>query len=604
MEIFLESETSMKRQFLLMMICSSLVTMLFVGGVFIHNMIAGAEEQIAEFRDTLMADVELQLRTQTQTAISLIDSVYKRQQAGQLTEQQAMTEAAEMVRNLRYEGDAGYFWIDTFDGVNVVLLGRKETEGKSRINLTDPQGRPFIKEMIENGRKQGGGFTDLMFAKPNGTDPLPKRNYTAAFDPYKWVVGTGVWIDFIDERVAKEQERSQAHLHSSIFHTFIVIVVLEVIITFIAMALSDRLIAPIKRITGILGTLSTGDFRINKNNDGEAQKYTSRTDELGVMARAVVTLRQNINDMMKKVITSAEQVAAASQQLTASADQSTIAINQVAESIVTVAGACTEQFTEVENASRQADAFKIHMDSVSKTLKVSAEKIQDTTKAAEAGGQSVKNAVDQMKKIETSVSESADVIAKLGEESDKIGKIVDAIAAIADQTNLLALNAAIEAARAGEHGRGFAVVADEVRKLAEQSQLSAHEISDLIGSIQEKAQDAVQSMQGGVANVQNGADAVDGAGKTFGEIIGMVTDVEKGSAHMEKIVAELVDSTDVIIKSVSNINTKSREVAKESETVSAASEEQTATMHEIAEASRSLAEMAQNLQNVTGKFKI
>ena len=586
MEIFLESETSMKRQFLLMMICSSLVTMLFVGGVFIHNMIAGAEEQIAEFRDTLMSDVELQLRTQTQTAISLIDSVYKRQQAGQLTEQQAMTEAAEMVRNLRYEGDAGYFWIDTFDGVNVVLLGRKETEGKSRINLTDPQGRPFIKEMIENGRKQGGGFTDLMFAKPNGTDPLPKRNYTAAFDPYKWVVGTGVWIDFIDERVAKEQERSQAHLHSSIFHTFIVIVVLEVIITFIAMALSDRLIAPIKRITGILGTLSTGDFRINKSNDGEAQKYTSRTDELGVMARAVVTLRQNINDMMKKVITSAE------------------AINQVAESIVTVAGACTEQFTEVENASRQADAFKIHMDSVSKTLKVSTEKIQDTTKAAEAGGQSVKNAVDQMKKIETSVSESADVIAKLGEESDKIGKIVDAIAAIADQTNLLALNAAIEAARAGEHGRGFAVVADEVRKLAEQSQLSAHEISDLIGSIQEKAQDAVQSMQGGVANVQNGADAVDGAGKTFGEIIGMVTDVEKGSAHMEKIVAELVDSTDVIIKSVSNINTKSREVAKESETVSAASEEQTATMHEIAEASRSLAEMAQNLQNVTGKFKI
>ena len=600
----MDNKTSMKTQFLLMMIGSSLITMLFVGGVFIRNMMLNADEQVAEVRATLIADVELQLRTQTQTAISLIDSVYKRQQAGQLTEQQAMTEAADLVRNLRYEGDAGYFWIDTFDGVNVVLLGRQETEGTSRINLTDPQGKQFIKEMIENGRKQGGGFTDLMFAKPNQTEPLPKRNYTAAFDPYKWVIGTGVWIDYIDERVAKEEVRASEHLQATIFHTFIVIVILETAITFVAMMLSDRLIAPIKRITGILGTLSTGDFRINKGNEEEQRKYTSRTDELGVMARAVVTLRQNINDMMKQVITSAEQVAAASQQLTASADQSSIAINQVANSIVTVAGACTEQFSEVENASQQAEAFKKHMDSVSQTLKVSTGKINDTTKAAEAGGQSVKNAVDQMKKIETSVSEVAEVIAKLGEESDRIGKIVDAISAIADQTNLLALNAAIEAARAGEHGRGFAVVADEVRKLAEQSQSSAHEISELIGSIQNKAQDAVQSMQGGVENVQHGADAVDGAGQTFGEIIGMVTDVANGSAQMERIVAELVESTAVITKSVDNISTKSREVAKESETVSAASEEQTATMHEIADASRSLAEMAQNLQNVIEKFKI
>ena len=163
----MDNVTSMKRQFLLMMIGASLVTMLFVGGVFIRGMISNAEVEVSEFRAMLMADVELQLRTQTQTAISLIDEIYKQQQAGALTEAQAKETAAELVRNLRYEGDAGYFWIDTYEGVNVVLLGRKETEGKSRINLTDPHGRQFIKEMIENGRKQGGGFTDLMFAKPN-----------------------------------------------------------------------------------------------------------------------------------------------------------------------------------------------------------------------------------------------------------------------------------------------------------------------------------------------------------------------------------------------------------------------------------------------------
>ena len=600
----MENVKSMKRQFLLMMICSSLVTMLFVGGVFMNNMINESKAQVEDVRATLMADVELQLRTQTQTAVSLIDSIYKRQQAGQLTEEQAKKEAADLVRNLRYEGDAGYFWIDTYEGINVVLLGRSETEGKSRINLTDPQGRQFIKEMIENGRKSGGGFTDLMFAKPNETEPLPKRNYTVAYEPYKWVVGTGVWIDYIDAQVAKEEARANDTLNTTIIHTLIVIVILEILITVVAMYLSNRLIAPIKKITEILGVLSTGDFRINKNSEEEQRKYTSRDDELGVMARAVVTLRKNINDMMQQVVNSAQQVAAASEQLTASADQSTTAINQVADSIVNVASACTEQFSEVEHASKNADALKMHMDSVSKTLRTSTEKIQSTTKAAETGRTSVKNAVDQMTKIETSVSESARVIAQLGEESDKIGKIVDAISEIAEQTNLLALNAAIEAARAGEHGKGFAVVADEVRKLAEQSRESAQEISTLIGSIQTKAQDAVQAMQSGVENVKNGADAVDGAGETFGEIVDMVTEVEHGSHQMGRIVAELVDSTEIITKSVENISVKSREVAKESETVSASSEEQSATMHEIADASRSLAEMAQHMQNVTEKFKI
>ena len=600
----MENVKSMKRQFLLMMLCSSLITMVFVGGIFFHNMIVESSEEVEEVRHTLLADVERQLRTQTQTAISLVETVYKRQQAGQLTEDQARKEAADLVRNLRYEGEAGYFWIDTYDGVNVVLLGRNETEGKSRLNLTDPTGKQFIREMIENGRKSGGGFTDLMFAKPNQEQPLPKRNFTQSFEPYQWVIGTGVWIDYIDEQVAAEQAKADNALNVTIIHTAIVIVILEILITVIAMYLSNRLIAPIKKITEILGVLSTGDFRINKNDEESQRKYTSRDDELGVMARAVVTLRKNINDMMRQVVNSAQQVAAASEQLTASADQSTIAINQVAESIVNVASACTEQFSEVEHASKNADSLKMHMDSVSRTLKVSTEKIQSTTKAAETGRQSVKNAVDQMTKIEQSVSASAGVIAQLGEESDKIGKIVDAISEIAEQTNLLALNAAIEAARAGEHGKGFAVVADEVRKLAEQSRESAQEISTLIGSIQEKAQDAVQAMQSGVENVKNGADAVDGAGKTFGEIVDMVTEVEHGSHQMGKIVSELVESTEVITKSVENISDKSRQVAKESETVSASSEEQSATMHEISDASKSLAEMAQNMQNVTEKFKI
>ena len=592
---------SMRTQFLLMMIGASLITLVCVGAVFLKNMIDETEAATEEFKQTLITDVERELKIQTETAISMIGIIHKRQQAGLLTEEQAKTEAAALVRDLRYDDGAGYFWIDTYEGVNVVLLGRKETEGKSRIGLTDPTGKQFIREMIENGRKPGGGFTDLMFAKPNQTEPLPKRNYTAAFEPYRWVVGTGIWIDYIDTRVAAERERSEENFKNSVIMTAIVIVILEVILTVAAIFLSNHLVGPISAVTDVLNILGTGDFRRSSKQE---EMDIDRADELGIMARAVNKMQKNVQEMVQKIVTAAEQVAAASQQLTASADQSTIAINQVADSIVNVAGACTEQFGEVENASAQAEQLKTHMNTFTDTLSASSSKIQETTNAAEKGGKSVANAVDQMKRIESSVSESAGVISLLGEESDKIGKIVDAISAIADQTNLLALNAAIEAARAGEHGRGFAVVADEVRKLAEQSQVSAREISSLIGSIQEKAQDAVHSMQDGVANVREGAEAVNGAGTTFNEIVQMVSEVSDNSAQMESLVANLVESTGVITKSVENINLKSREVAKESETVSAASEEQTATMHEISDASRSLAEMAQQMQEVIGKFKV
>ncbi len=591
---------TMRTQFLMMMIGASLVTMICIGAVFLKNMKDEAEEQVQIFKETLVADVERELKIETESAISLISQIHKRQQAGELTEEQAKLEAAALVRDLRYDDGAGYFWIDTYEGVNVVLLGRQNAEGKSRINATDPTGKQFIKEMIENGRKPGGGYTDLMFAKPNQTEPLPKRNYTASFDPYKWVIGTGIWIDYIDDRVAAMQARTEENFLKSVMITGVVIVVLEIILTIAAVFLAGRMVGPIKDLTELVDILGTGDFRAKDTSNID----TERPDELGIMARAVLNLQRNVNDMVRQVATSAEHVAAASEELTASADQSTIAINQVADSIVNVAGACTEQFGEVENASSQAEQLKDHMNTFTDTLSESSSKIEETNKAAEAGGKSVANAVDQMKKIETSVSASAGVIAQLGEESDKIGKIVDAISGIAEQTNLLALNAAIEAARAGEHGRGFAVVADEVRKLAEQSQVSAREISELIGSIQDKAQNAVHSMQEGVDNVRDGTGAVDGAGKTFRQIINMVTEVANGSAQMETIVANLVESTDVITKSVENINVKSREVARESETVSAASEQQTATMHEIADASRSLAEMAQEMQTVIGKFKI
>lgn len=590
---------SLKGRFIVMVVGIAVLTTLCVSAVFIVNLKSESERQVASMRQTLVEDVERELKIETETAVSLIKQIYDRQQKGELTEEQGMKMAADLIRDLRYDDGKGYFWVDTYDGVNVVLLGR-DTEGKSRINLTDPSGKQFIKEMIENGRKEGGGYTDLMFAKPNESTPLPKRNYTASFAPYKWVLGTGVWIDYIDSRVAAEQASADAAFKSTLINTLLINVVLLAIFCGLGMWAAKSIVGPLQIVTRRLGVMATGDLR----EDNTLEEVFHRADEIGEMSRALHELQTHVSEMMKQIIESSQQVASSCQQLTNSSEQSAEVSGSVADSIVNVAGACSEQFTEVESASSNIERLTESMERFKNTIEHAGRVVADAKGQADEGEKSVTGAVKQMQLIEQSVSESAQVIEELGKESDKIGTIVDAISQIAEQTNLLALNAAIEAARAGEHGRGFAVVADEVRKLAEQSSSSAGEISSLIGSIQEKARNAVSVMQDGVSQVQNGVGAVNGAGNSFKDIAGMVEQVVGETDEMERTVASLATNANSIYEAINKISEMSRNVASEAETVSAATEEQTATMNEIASASRRLTEMAQGMETSVERFKI
>ena len=589
----------LKGRFLVMVIGIAVLTTICVSAVFIVNLKSESERQVAAVKQTMVEDVERELKIETETAISIIKQVYDRQQKGELTEEQAKKQAADLVRDLRYDDGKGYFWVDTYDGVNVVLLGR-DTEGKSRISLTDPSGKQFIKEMIENGRKDGGGYTDLMFAKPNETTPLPKRNYTASFEPYKWVLGTGVWIDYIDSRVAAEQAAADEAFKSTLINTVIINIVLLAIFAALGLWAANTIVGPLHIVTDRLGVMATGDLR----EDSSLEEVFHRTDEIGEMSRALHKVQMEVSNMMRQIIESSQQVAASCQQLTDSSEQSAEVSGTVANSIVNVAGSCSEQFTEVENASSNIESLSQSMERFKKTIEHAGSVVAEAKGQADSGEKEVTGAVKQMELIEQSVSQSAQVIEELGKESDKIGTIVDAISQIAEQTNLLALNAAIEAARAGEHGRGFAVVADEVRKLAEQSSSSAGEISSLIGSIQEKARNAVAVMHEGVSQVQNGVGAVNGAGNSFKDIAGMVEQVVDETAEMQRTVVSLAKNTGTIADAINKISEMSRNVASEAESVSAATEEQTATMNEIAGASRRLTEMAESMESSVERFKI
>nr|WP_275581922.1 methyl-accepting chemotaxis protein [Brevibacillus fulvus] len=236
-----------------------------------------------------------------------------------------------------------------------------------------------------------------------------------------------------------------------------------------------------------------------------------------------------------------------------------------------------------------------------------AEDVTDIAKRAvqraTSGGESVKTVVTQMNTINQTVLESAAVVKVLGDRSQEISQIIEVITGIAAQTNLLALNAAIEAARAGEHGRGFAVVADEVRKLAEQSSASAERISQLISLIQEEIIQTVSAMDTATAEVANGMVTVQAVGETFKHIHENINEVTQEITEVTEAIVKASAGSEQLGELMNHVAAIANESAAGTQTVSAATEEQLASMEEITASAHSLAKRAEELLSLINQFK-
>ena len=595
--------SSMKARLIAAISGVALASTILIGGFFIYKEVQSNRAQLASYRQDLSQNIDNSLKGETQVAYSILDEYYKKQQAGEMTEAQAKKDATDRIRDLRYDNGKGYFWIDTVSGDNVVLLGR-DTEGKNRINAQDPNGVYFIKEINKHAQEEGGGYTDFAFPKPGEQTALPKRGYSMLFKPYQWVIGTGVWIDEIDTLVNARTDELNAQLRSSILTAVAVMLIMLIIFIAFALYLGNSIARPIQKVTERMKIMGKGDFCLEGEAAIDVNDLANRPDELGTMAHAMQDMNSQVRKLMQNVSQTAEYLAAASEELTSTADQAAEVSQSIANSVVDVAGSCSEQFTDVEMANKHTQELNENMTKFHEHLESTDKNVKETSRVAEEGGKDVDTAVRGMQSIETNVSHIADLIEELGNNSKEIGTIIATISEIAVQTNLLALNAAIEAARAGEHGRGFAVVADEVRKLAEQSQQAAGEISERISKIQSSTDEAVSAMHSGLQEVIEGTKTVQSAGTSFQGIVGMVEKVASNSSSMQEAVAKLNGSIQEINSAIAQIDEKSRAVSEDAQSVSAATEEETASMHEIASASRKLAEQAQELQNAIAVFKI
>ncbi|GEN87719.1 methyl-accepting chemotaxis protein [Oceanobacillus sp. FSL W8-0428] len=383
---------------------------------------------------------------------------------------------------------------------------------------------------------------------------------------------------------------------ATVFNTLLIVLISAVIIGLaVTVFIVRSIVKPIKELKEKAHIISTGDL---------TQSIEVKTkDEIGELGTAFNEMQNSLKELIRDVEFNAQQVAASAEELNANADQMTSSSEQVSLAIQEVSSSSETQLNGTEDSANSLEEVSTGVGRIVESSSQVAELVNQMSEQAEIGGKAVTDTLNQMTSIQSSVDNTNVNIMSLMTRSNEVSTILKVITDISEQTNLLALNAAIEAARAGEHGKGFAVVADEVRKLAEQSKTSAGEISAIVQGIQTDVKDAVEKMSQVTANVDKGLEVSDDAMDKFKGIIQSSTDIKPQMEEVMAISEQMSAAVQEVASTANDLASIARNNAASSQEVAASTEEQLASMEEISAAAKSLSSMAEGLTEKINQYK-
>ncbi len=425
------------------------------------------QQELGQYRERLVDARKQELKAYLMMGVTSIKSLYEADNSEQNKEL-----AKQILKSMRFESD-GYFFAYDSKGVNTLHAMNESLEGKNLYGLKDENGVPVIAGLIDASQK-GDGFLYFSWQKPSIKAQAPKLGYAEYLSKWDWVLGTGIYIDDIDTQVSEYRAQRSAVLYSQTY-TAVGLSLLGLVITSIIVSiLVTRAVLPLHHIVASLKDVAAG------GGDLTVRLKVENRDDIGQLAIAFNHFMDKLQPMIADIRHSSEDVSLAAEELSKQTAQSSQQMGEHSQETDKVVTAVTEMSATAREVAVNTNA--------------TAQAIESATQQILKAQQDVGLTIEGISALVGEVNLTSDAIKDLSQDANQITQVLKVIGDIAEQTNLLALNAAIEAARAGEQGRGFAVVADEVRSLASRTQNSTKEIGDMLNALNQGVSKAVSSM--------------------------------------------------------------------------------------------------------------
>ncbi len=493
-----------------------------------------------------------------ESAHSILAYYHNKQTSGELNEEQAKTQALAQISALRY-GDNNYFWINDDSPRMIMHPFKPELDGQSLQASKDPDGVHLFVEMAKVVKQKGQGFVPYKWPKPGKDAPVDKISFVKGFTPWNWIIGSGIYIDHIDDIFATQRNQM-----------IVTILLIMAVLLGLGYVISHSILQPTERATEMMKDIAQGEGDLTRTLSTEGN------DEISRLSTYFNLFNQKLRDALQQVAGSAADVGMHAEMVDESSKTNVTLITQQSDNSTQIAAAMEQMSLQIREVSSNAEAAE----------QAARDASDNSAKTRTVLSQSVK----AIEELSDHIAEVSEVIANLAAESNNIGSVLDVIRGISEQTNLLALNAAIEAARAGEQGRGFAVVADEVRTLASRTGQSTDEIQQMIEKLQSGAREAV--------------NAVAESHKISRQTLEHASEANHSLSEIERLIGVMNEMNGQIARATEEQSAASNEVSLRLNELSGSTAESLSNTRQLNGASEELKRSSDTLNQVVSTFKL